>query len=1467
MFCVSIGTWATITVNRTTWCQYNSYADQENVLTIYVSEPGELATAIADQDFTNVQILHISARERTASLLQLTDEDKAALANVNVKTIEMMRAYVEPYTITNSNVERIILPYNWTKEQVKAVGQANSTSANFEACISTNDQDKYESREGDAALIAYLNKPNTLKDAIMRTWNDTHGYAPLGNQVYNGGGDCSRLKYLTVMGNFCARDISSKGVYDENGHYVINGIADENNPTWNKNTEGGDLYTTPANDNNGALSACTEFYVIDLKDGYVPDEYATDIVVGYNGIGNTNLREVWMPEDPRFKTVPADYLNVNGSVRQICIPGNIEYIRTRAFASNSGTGRMNYIWTTGPDATAKYDNGAAFVSGDEITWKYMNNTADGNVAMTESDKNQFQYGTFTLPANLRLIERYAFSGSDCVSDVYVLNPVAPECHVDAFNCVMYVGNNTLKPEYIKDGIVTHDAYRVGAYNFVSILHYPRETTDPNIQRYTDPTREYSIATGDRDGNGSTIYYPNHSEMTYAYYQGSYGYLWKGWDDSRNWYDQSLTAGYGNGLPSTEASHKVLEEGNNTQYQDVANQRWVGNEENADIKADRSFYDVTTGQNNQFGEVTAPTGLTPYYENRYSGYNGVLYPKAKTETSKYVYVRDDNGDYVKDPSSSTTTIFRDYAGSADDALERYSRKQVLQTDDQGNIVYNPCDDGEYVQNFEWEAATEGGTHVKETVQDGFTTTNVIVDGVTTYYSDAEGTITVTPQLSASMYYQCGTENDYTQIDTNNEQIGARDEYYTTSDGGQTYTPTKLQFSGNPQLYVDTKETRTKYTSTNKLKYGVTHYFDADGNEVTPTLIPGNPSNGLVYYKDENNVEHETTVFIPGQGNYYVKTKNTWNDDYSLVGNVDDNYPSVNLDGTYYYEDGTEPIYAEATEYTPGTTYYYNNNGSYGEQTLAWYMISGTYYYVSGSHPTYCSAEGMNYDASQTYYSDQSGTEATAIKLNTNYYIPNYKDVYRTAETGDEALPHYNKNYLGTYRSVASTDDANEQRYCTVGLDYVADEDITYNVYNDYRGWHQFILNGRAYMSTVPMEPLRSFITDNDWWTICEPYDLRYSDMIKFFGVDRQGFPQKIPYLSKLMYVVRDVENKRITLMFSKNLMEYKEQFLTDNGELTGKEQFTATNELPEGRVHGIVDDNTKWTSEELAQDPIILHAGVPYLIRPNLSVDDEGNITGTRQFDIYKSANEDLYNRLKKSQDESGTVQKNLVYNGEYTVPAYVVGYDSPDAVYEGLDEDGELKITMKDGTTITYQDSKKDESNKLTYNGQKVPYRISADNKYTFVGTFYKSVMPQYSYFLGWDSQANKAAFWYSKVQDQTGWNWNNETGIICPNFNTSLEIHAATEVKDPARWILTAGTDLTSDDFAATGGAKSYTMDFGASNNFEWDEATGISELKKVSLYEDTKVYDINGVYQGSSVQNLPKGVYVVNGKKYVVK
>jgi hypothetical protein len=358
----------------------------------------------------------------------------------------------------------------------------------------------------------------------------------------------------------------------------------------------------------------------------------------------------------------------------------------------------------------------------------------------------------------------------------------------------------------------------------------------------------------------------------------------------------------------------------------------------------------------------------------------------------------------------------------------------------------------------------------------------------------------------------------------------------------------------------------------------------------------------------------------------------------------------------------------------------------------------------------------------------------------------------------------------------------------------------------------------------------------------------------------------------MYVIRDVENQRITLMFSKNLMEYKEQRLAKDTQVG----FETAN-----RVHGYIEDSEegKWTPEELAEDPIILHAGVPYLIRPNLTVDSKtGKINATRQFDIMKNEPGDLYDRLYASQRLGGKYQKNLVYNGIYTVPAYVVG-ESND-VTENTLADGETKeIRMKDGTTFSYSNGW------IDYRGQNVSYRVSKDFTYSFVGTFYKNVMPQYCYFLGWDSKKNQAAFWYSRVQDESGWNWNNETGVICPNFNTDLEIHAATAVEDPARWILRTKADaqhptvdIQCDDFtvgAAASHAKQYTMGYGASMNlasvdeeplaedFGDQEVLSIDEIQ--SLDAKSVWYNVNG--QKLNGRPTQSGVYIMGHKKYVVK
>jgi hypothetical protein len=231
----------------------------------------------------------------------------------------------------------------------------------------------------------------------------------------------------------------------------------------------------------------------------------------------------------------------------------------------------------------------------------------------------------------------------------------------------------------------------------------------------------------------------------------------------------------------------------------------------------------------------------------------------------------------------------------------------------------------------------------------------------------------------------------------------------------------------------------------------------------------------------------------------------------------------------------------------------------------------------------------------------------------------------------------------------------------------------------------------------------------------------------------------------------------------------------------------------------------------------------------------------------------------------------MIYDGVYTVPAYVVGLGKDGAGTEAVESSGTKTITNKDGSTFTYKDS--DNGGKLVYGGKEVDYKISAAYTYSFVGSLYNSLMPQYCYFLGYDSAKKKAVFRYSAVQDKSGWNWNNETGIICPNFDTTTKIHSATGFNDPARWTIAGanGTSLRPDDINMPSGApaKSYTMDFGGTNFFEIDEEDGgiVTEIDEVKAIGETSVYSVNGVYMGNSVKGLAKGLYIVNGQKYVVK
>ena len=63
-------------------------------------------------------------------------------------------------------------------------------------------------------------------------------------------------------------------------------------------------------------------------------------------------------------------------------------------------------------------------------------------------------------------------------------------------------------------------------------------------------------------------------------------------------------------------------------------------------------------------------------------------------------------------------------------------------------------------------------------------------------------------------------------------------------------------------------------------------------------------------------------------------------------------------------------------------------------------------------------------------------------------------------------------------------------------------------------------------------------------------------------------------------------------------------------------------------------------------------------------------------------------------------------------------------------------------------------------------------------------------------------------------------------------------------------------------------TMDMSlVSLSFVYSESTGIGQVEQLKEALQGKVYNLNGQLVGNSVEGLSKGVYIVNGKKVIIK
>ena len=400
-----------------------------------------------------------------------------------------------------SKVKNIILPKG--VEKVK--------ESWFEGTIGLNAAVSYDESASPVFLSAYVHTEGTLIETMIRL----QGFNPNGVQgisntdLGNNGGfigtygyNIGKVKKLTLSGNLNAKDLAGSDNFKcgSDGHLTFT------NPTHST--------TKPYDDTNwgiqsrglagdAAYGAIGNALItsLDLSDAHFSNEIDMTLAAYSNGTNYSYISSLVLPKTAT--KLPADFINNCASITKLCIPGTVKTIETRAFYGTN----ISVITTT--DA-----NG--------VEYGY---TAGGVRTTDISEISK----TLTFPAGLEKVETMIMS-TGYFKHVFVMNPVAPECEVNAFNTITYVANNTLNNP---GGVVTIDSYKNDDGN-AAVLHFPTEcNSNGELVNYTDPTRDYSIASEDRDARGNIIMYPNQVEMNRAFVQGTTGYLWSAQENERN----------------------------------------------------------------------------------------------------------------------------------------------------------------------------------------------------------------------------------------------------------------------------------------------------------------------------------------------------------------------------------------------------------------------------------------------------------------------------------------------------------------------------------------------------------------------------------------------------------------------------------------------------------------------------------------------------------------------------------------------------------------------------------------------------------------------------------------------------------------------------------------------------------------------------------------------------------------------
>ena len=415
---------------------------------------------------------------------EINDDDITGFINeIQNNAISLAQAEYKGTDLTcidNDNIEYLALPMNY---QIPDVLKNNEQCSRLKAVGSMVDETIDETTK---RTLYYHSMEGGLANNVFSILSDK-----MSKEV--------KISNIVMSGKLFHSDISVNQT-DVHGHYnadlVYNGGV---NGHWQIIR---DYYDLKSADFTNAV-----FFEDKTNDVY-------DMVFSAGGILN-NIETLNLPISEEQTVLPASCLNLFQKMKELCIPHNYTIIKENALYQST----ISHIYTTSPN--------------------------NQNINGTEYSKGQvLDLGptSWTLPPSLELVEEGAFitNVTNEVTDVYVLNPVTPICHKDAFPAGMYYGwggfsGNSTHP-------IQRSNYKNNGFMF-TILHFPSGLSDEERGKYTDITRKYTFydETGATDDDGNLYRWPTMQQFYRAYNQAVAGVTWDAWTPSRDLYDYSSSS--------------------------------------------------------------------------------------------------------------------------------------------------------------------------------------------------------------------------------------------------------------------------------------------------------------------------------------------------------------------------------------------------------------------------------------------------------------------------------------------------------------------------------------------------------------------------------------------------------------------------------------------------------------------------------------------------------------------------------------------------------------------------------------------------------------------------------------------------------------------------------------------------------------------------------------------------------------